>query len=132
MARQGEWSIPTTATPVPQSNPRVTFSPKDRDSDDEEPRMSSSDEVRVLRATTNAAVVHLNGRAFPGVVIQGDSLHNLLVLIEETGSMLGSGQLDECQDLVDELRSIVAGYVGVYEATMKAERLPLPYPRTGE
>ena len=44
------------------------------------------DDVKLLSEPTNYAVVHLPGRAFPGVVFQGDSLDGIIADLEEVVS----------------------------------------------
>lgn len=90
----------------------------------------SSNEIRRLGTAINAVVVHLPERKFPGVVIQGDSLRNLLVLMSDTTAALAASDFAESRDLVDEMQGIVAGYVRAYEAAMEKAGLPLPYPKT--
>lgn len=41
------------------------------------------DGAKLLSAPANYAVVHRPGRAFPGVVFQGDSLRNLVAELRE-------------------------------------------------
>jgi hypothetical protein len=84
-------------------------------------------EVELLSAEVNAAIVRLPGRPFPGMVIQGDTLHSLLQDVLEIQEMaVGLGKTDleyAISNLNDGLRHRVA----VYEATLKKEGVPLPY-----
>lgn len=88
---------------------------------------SSPDAAEILDHTTNAAVVQLPGRRFPGIVIQGDTL-NTLVRAAATVSHLadrhGSRDLrDEAAALRDDLRQFQAHY----EAILASRGIPLPY-----
>jgi len=56
------------------------------------------DTVQLLSPATNFAVVHLPGRKFPGVVVQGDTLNGFV------HNLLNKGDFEE---LADEL-SLVA------------------------
>jgi hypothetical protein len=55
---------------------------------------------KALSDATNYAVVQLPGRAFPGVVIQGDSLHSLIAEIEEAGA---TNDPDEQKNILNEV-----------------------------
>ena len=78
--------------------------------------------ARLLTEATNYAVVQLPGRKFPGVVVQGDSLNNLVSLLE-------AALADESErlDLIEETLDILRGARNRYEATCSAAGIALPY-----
>jgi hypothetical protein len=72
-------------------------------------------ELEVYSFETNAAVVRMPGRRFPGLVIQGDSLSILLHRVQsilDRVQELPDGEL--CDD-VEEVRDILLGYLRTYE-----------------
>jgi hypothetical protein len=74
--------------------------------------------VRLLSPATNYAVVQLPGRAFPGVVFQGDSLDNLIAELEEALS-----DSEGLTDVVERLKGVRRHY----EAVCRKEGVGLPY-----
>lgn len=83
-------------------------------------------DVKLLSEPTNYAVVHLPGRAFPGVVFQGDSLDSFIADLEEA---VRTNDPDEksfaLRDVIERLRGIQAHYEGV----LNREGIELPYTR---
>jgi hypothetical protein len=76
---------------------------------------------------TNYAVVQLPGRKFPGVVFQGDSLHILLLDIQdlrERAEKLSDEELSDGLRNTEELLSEVAAH---YEDVCKKRDISLPY-----
>ena len=67
--------------------------------------------IRRVGGTTNAPIVQLPERQHPGVVIQFDSLHNLLNLIRNAGQEVSAKNWEEAGDLLTEIEDIVSGYV---------------------
>ncbi len=80
--------------------------------------------AKLLTDATNYAVVQLPERAFPGVVVQGDSLNNLVSLLE---GALGSS--DESRELVEEALEILRGAKARYETVCSDAGIELPYPK---
>jgi hypothetical protein len=82
--------------------------------------MNATPAITRLVSTTNAAVVQLPERQYPGVVIQGDSLHNLSNLLNDAAAQMHLSEYDEATSIVEEVREIVAGYVAAYDAAVIA------------
>ena len=82
-------------------------------------------ELTVLSRATNASVVQLPERRFPGIVIQGDSLSVLRNLAEQVllGQNQGSRAYDDAAELFDKLNR----YLQAYEETLRAHGLERPY-----
>jgi len=83
--------------------------------------------VEVLDSTTNAAIVRMPGRSFPGVVIQGDSLK---ILVDLAGSIFAKAAEGRCEGLVEEaeeLASSLERQLRHYEAVLRGHGLTLPY-----
>jgi hypothetical protein len=86
-------------------------------------------EVEVLSDASNAAIVRMPGRRFPGVVLQGDSLR---ILYDLAADVLGQCKPDADEDLqasAEEMVELLRQYVLHYEATLKASGMELPYSR---
>jgi len=84
-------------------------------------------EIEMFSETTNCPVVRVPHRRFPGVVLQGDSLHILFNMAEEVCKLSAGAPNPELPDAAEELRDRLADYVSIYEETMRANGLELPY-----
>ena len=69
-----------------------------------------SDQIQRLGGSINAVVVQLPERREPGVVVQRDSMLNLLALVSDAKSKLLANDWDEVRDLVDELEEQIKSY----------------------
>lgn len=82
-------------------------------------------EAELLTDQGNNAVLRLPGRKFPGVLMQGDSLHALVETVREAVSAIEAGQ-----DAADIVRGIAAELEEVqarYDAALSAHGLAKPY-----
>ena len=77
-------------------------------------------EVEIYGEVVNAAVLRLPSRQHPGVLVQGDSLHNLLGLVRGAGKALAEGNTSEACEMVEEVREILEGYEGEYRNALAA------------
>lgn len=86
-----------------------------------------NDSVKLLSPPTNYAVVQLPGRKFPGVVFQGDSLHQLLVDLRECAARAaGSNDVRLREDLATmtvRMEDVIRGY----EHVLTERGIELPY-----
>ena len=85
-------------------------------------------EVELLTDGGNNAVVRMPGRAFPGVVIQGDTLSTLWVSATEALEQLRSP--DRRTDGLSELENVVSHLDAVltrYERALDAHQVRRPY-----
>jgi hypothetical protein len=81
-------------------------------------------DVKLLSPPSNYAVVHLPGRAFPGVVFQGDSLDTLIADIREVASEADPEERDfALKDIIERLESVQKHY----EEVLGKEGLQRPY-----
>jgi len=89
-------------------------------------------EVELLTAATNHAVIQLPGRAFPGSVVPGDSLSNLVALaraVRAGARRVGDAALvDDAAELHDLLRERLLHY----QSSVLALGRQLPYGRPVE
>jgi hypothetical protein len=72
-----------------------------------------------ISTATNATVVQLPERKYPGIVIQGDSLQNLHSLALEACRQVDAGDVGECSNLLNELRQLLEGYLNCYREATK-------------
>lgn len=86
--------------------------------------------IELLDATTNAAVVRMPGRRFPGIVVQGDTLHSWSVLADSLmASVNGTAGIDpEVALEMVELADLIRSHLDQYERVLRARGLELPYP----
>jgi hypothetical protein len=73
--------------------------------------------VMCFSEKTNAAVIAMPGRKFPGLVIQGDTLRSLCDIVEGGDR---EGALDHLKERLTALRK-------EYERVLRSAGLPLPY-----
>lgn len=84
-------------------------------------------ELEVYSDATNAAIVRMKDRRFPGVVIQGDSLSILLEL--------ATWLYEKCKENMDmdirgdaaELQELLGSYLHHYERVLSDHDMDLPY-----
>lgn len=84
--------------------------------------------VEILSDEPNMAVLRHPGRRFPGVLVQGDTLHALLGQASDALVMLGPEDLAAANALGD-LKSRLETLLEHYEAVMAAHGLELPFVR---
>jgi len=82
-------------------------------------------EARVLEGP----IVHLPGRRFPGVVVQGDTLNALISNLCEASNCDDAA---ERSYLLAELIEQLKGVQVLYEAALAREGMALPYPKVGD
>jgi len=88
-----------------------------------------SDEAALLSPPTNFAVVHLPGRRFPGVVMQGDTLNAAVISLEAVRSEIHDDELiAELNMVLDQLFDART----YYEKVCLEKGIELPYPRTAD
>lgn len=81
--------------------------------------------VEIFSDATNRAVMRHPGRAFPGVLVQGDSLYNLCREADRACQEVGRGSpgFEELNDL----RNTLWGYLNYYKATLAEHSMDLPF-----
>ncbi|MGC4983242.1 DUF6959 family protein [Streptomyces sp. DT193] len=75
----------------------------------------------------NDAVVRMPGRRFPGVLVQGDSLHILRSDMAEVMEACERGDLDEARDSAGLLLDYLDTLLVRYEAALGEHEMPRPY-----
>jgi hypothetical protein len=74
---------------------------------------------------TNAAVMRYPGRHFPGVLIQGDSLHSLCRRADDLCQTIGRGS--SAFEEANALRNILQEYLSHYKVVLGEHDIPLPF-----
>ena len=73
-------------------------------------------------------VIRIPGRAFPGILIQGDSLNSLYSLALDIQNLVNTDpNSEELVDLTTELVTLLSDRLKLYEDVLKENNLELPY-----
>jgi hypothetical protein len=84
-------------------------------------------EMEMFGSLSNAPVIRVPGRKYPGVLIQGDSLHNLLSFVQEAEKLLAGGDAESAKDTLVEVRELLEGYLMVYQKALTETGTSSPY-----
>ena len=80
--------------------------------------------VEIFSDETNQAVMRHPGRKFPGVLVQGDSLHSLCAMADEACEQAKSTPAYKDMNV---LRNALWGYLTHYKAVLGKHDIPLPF-----
>ena len=89
-------------------------------------------EIQMYDHISNSGIVHMPGRRFPAVAIQGDSLSNMLLTALE---LMEKGKEFQDEDLYYgslELAERLRDHLAHYEEILKKEGFKKPYSLTAE
>jgi len=75
----------------------------------------------------NAVILRTPGRSFPGMVIQGDSLRNLLRAAERGIESFDGGNMNEARDYLLEIAEDLKDRLIHYEEVLNAHGFSVPY-----
>lgn len=84
------------------------------------------EQVEIYSDASNAAVLRHPGRRFPGCLLQGDTLNNLVKSLAQARNevdRLSEDAAENLRDVHDHLTELLAHYTGV----LKEHGLGLPY-----
>ncbi len=84
-------------------------------------------EFEVLSSASNAVVARHPGRAYPGVLIQGDSLRIILSDIDEIIEEVRTGNPRSAEECAGSLREKIADLLCHYERALDQHGVNLPY-----
>ena len=84
-------------------------------------------DVKLLGLPKNFAVVQMAERNFPGVVIQGDTLHSLVKRLLEMQRLLEIGDLEELAGEIESTKEELAEALSNYEVVCFECNIELPY-----
>lgn len=83
--------------------------------------------VHLLSSPTNYAVVQLPGRQFPGVVVQGDTLHSIIAQLQNIRQHVEADKkieaLGELTDISEQLSMAISRYI----TTCESNKIELPF-----
>ncbi|MGS2615008.1 DUF6959 family protein [Micromonospora sp. LZ34] len=88
-----------------------------------------SQEVEVWNRDTNAVVLRLPWRRFPGMLLQGDTLATLAEQARLLRDRVRDGRLDEARDEADDLTRRLDDLVRHYAAVLDDAGVPLRFHR---
>ena len=82
--------------------------------------------IDMIENVVNCAVVRVEGRLYPGVVIQGDSLFSLYRSAEKLMQSVNAED-NRDYDTAEFLRDSLMEYLSVYERVLTKNGMELPY-----
>lgn len=87
--------------------------------------MSKPDDIEILQSAVNAPVVRIRGRAFPGIIVQGDTLNSLYTRV----CAIVKRDIREGREDTDAefIRDTLEALLEVYETVLDAHGVDLPY-----
>jgi hypothetical protein len=95
----------------------------------------ADEHVEVLSQAINRPVLRMPGRAFPGILIQGDTLSSLYALARMAHDRAERHDDAELADLTGQMMDELADIIQEYEHVLVYHNRPLPYaspfPREG-
>ena len=84
-----------------------------------------TDNLEIYSDATNAAIIRHPSRRFPGVLIQGDTLHSLAMQAAAICKQIDPGSA--AFESADYLREELWAFVDHYKATLAAHAMELPF-----
>lgn len=84
-------------------------------------------DAKIMATEGGYSLVSWEGRKFPGLTIQGDSLHILLEVLQEAAEALRNGPIEDVESSLGEAIEIVGSMVAAYEFMMASRGKELPY-----
>jgi hypothetical protein len=89
-----------------------------------------TESVEIYSDKTNAAVMRHPGRKFPGVLIQGDTLHSLCVSADAACAQARGAIEDERFEELNELRNRLWSLLVHYKTVLGEYNIRLPFSET--
>jgi uncharacterized protein DUF6959 len=83
--------------------------------------------ARVYGRRGNHALVQLDGRKYPGLLVQGDSLKQVETIVEDLVELRRQGEDGEFDEALHEVAEVVKALTDSYESMMREVNLDLPY-----
>lgn len=83
--------------------------------------------VEIYSEVSNNAVIKLNGRNFPGSLIQGDSLHILVSEIMEAKAAISYGNSEEASEILGYVLERLNDRLNIYIEALTLHKLELPF-----
>lgn len=82
-------------------------------------------EIEIYSDAGNGAVMRHPDRKFPGVLIQGDTLHNLCHQAGQACEKISPNSPD--YDELNEMRLTLRSWLNHYKATLIEHKIPFPF-----
>jgi hypothetical protein len=86
-------------------------------------------QIEVYSDASNSAVMKYPGRKFPGVLIQGDTLHNLCCLADEACREARKSNSTEAYECMNEVRNSLWDRLNHYSQVLEEHGMQLPFNR---
>jgi hypothetical protein len=83
--------------------------------------------VEIYSDAMNAAILRHPGRRFPGMLIQGDTLHTLCVAIDRICAAARSNVAPDTLDEIVDLQKRMQEFLFHYKSVLRDHGLPLPF-----
>jgi uncharacterized protein DUF6959 len=83
--------------------------------------------VEIYSDQTNAAIMRHPNRHFPGVLVQGDSLHALCVRADEICAAAKADLDSDAYSELNGLRNTLWGYLNHYKVVLGEHQIELPF-----
>lgn len=84
-------------------------------------------ELTILDGACNSIIVKSSKRKFPGVIIQGDTLHSWSSILAESKKCILASDMDEASNCISELQALINAQLAHYETVLRELNLKLPY-----
>ena len=81
----------------------------------------------LLSPPANFAVIQLPLRNYPGIVVQGDTMHSILIQLRNITDLMSSGNLDEASEELEDIINTLSPPLYNYEEICKNNGIKLPY-----
>jgi hypothetical protein len=88
------------------------------------------DQVEIYSDATNAAVMKHPGRHFPGVLVQGDTLHTLCVAADAACKASRGKIGEDAYAELSDLRNHLWEFLTHYKKVLAEHQMPLPFSET--
>ncbi len=85
------------------------------------------EQVKIYSDATNQAILRHPGRKFPGVLIQGDTLHNLYLEVDSILSKHGKGLSQDGREELKDVRKHLKDLIEHYKAVLREHGMELPF-----
>jgi hypothetical protein len=86
-----------------------------------------TESVEIYSDQTNAAVLRHPGRKFPGVLVQGDTLHSLCVQADEACAAARDTLHEDAYGELNDLRNHLWHFLNHYKSVLQEHNLSLPF-----
>jgi hypothetical protein len=83
--------------------------------------------ARVCARRGNHALVQLDGRKYPGLLVQGDSLKQVEAAVDDLIELRRQGEDGEFDEALREVAEVIKALTDSYESMMREANLGLPY-----